>query len=186
VDKLIITIIGIALSAATLIWSTDYITSLYVNAQSAARAQKWITEAAQITTAARQSGTLSLSTDNWQQGTAAALVPTYLSGLPQHNGNYVFQPCNVQSNATVCPIYVTDTTHAADATLIEATVENAAVCNAIQKIANPHATTPPSATVSGSGPITISYALAVNGNQQFACVNVSGVYYFLYRVFMDR
>jgi hypothetical protein len=89
---------------------------------------------------------------------------------------------------------VTDTTHATDATLIESTVENAAVCQAIQKIAYRGNTTLPTATVSGTNPITItdtfitgSYqTLQPNSNIQFTCVNASGTYSFLYRVFMDR
>ncbi len=191
-DKLIITILGIALSAATLLWTSDYISTLYNNAASNTRAQKWIADAAQVAVAARQAGALSLTGDNWEQGASAslvagALVTSYMVDLPKHNGVYIFLPCKITSGATSCPVYVTDTTHATDATMLEATVENLAVCKAINQISNRNSTAaPPTATVSGTNPFTISYTLPINSNQQFACVNASGTYYFLYRVFLDR
>lgn len=184
-DKLIVTLIGIGLSAVTIVSSMDYMSGLYRNAQSTARAQKWITGAAQITAAARQAGNLSTSGDNWQQGsataaTAAVLVPDYLSDLPRHNGLNVFWPCYITGGNTVCPRYNTD------ATILQAVVENAAVCQEIQKLANRGTTTLSSTSVSGTNPIAITSTIAVNPNQQFTCLNASGTYYFLYRVFMDR
>jgi hypothetical protein len=81
---------------------------------------------------------------------------------------------------------VTDSTHATDATILEATVENKVVCQQINMIANRGSATISSVTVTGTNPITINATLAVNANQQFACYNASGTYYFLYRVFLDR
>ena len=195
-DKLIITILGIALSAVAILWTSDYMTALYTNAQSVAKAQKWLADAGQVTLAARQAGSLSLTGDNWEQGSstsavATAIVPTYLRDLPQHNGLYVFAPCYITGGATSCPRYTTDSTHTSDATIIAATVENAAVCAEIQKIANRGSATLPTATVSGANPIVITTTipaktLLVNTTPQFTCLNASGTYYFLYRVFLDR
>ena len=196
-DKLLVTVLGIGLTAFTLMWSVDYISNSYQAAEVKAKAQAWVTEAAQITTAARQAGTLSQSGDDWKQGSssgmvAAPLVTAYLSDLPKHSGNYVFWPCYLSAaNTVTCPRYTTDATHASDATILEATVENAAVCQQILMLANRGTTTLPTITVSGSNPITVtttnvSTTANVNPNQQFTCANASGTYYFLYRVFMDR
>ena len=191
-DKMTIVLISLLLGAIMLMGSGDYLSSTYLSASANSYAQKWISEAGQIALAARQSGTLSIATDNWQQGntTAATLsaLSNYLSDLPRHNGKYVFWPCNVSAGNTSCPVYVTDTTHATDATLIEAQVENLKVCQAIQKLANRGNVTPPTTTASTG--LTINYAILAHSNQQFACVNANAGtaqgYYFLYRVFMDH
>lgn len=190
-DKLIVTLIGIALTATSILWGVDYIGAFYQTAQAKVKAQRWVTEAAQITVAARQAGSLSLTGDDWKQGsssglTAAALVPTYLIDLPKHSGNYVFWPCYITGGNTSCPRYTTDSTHTTDATIIQATVENVNVCKQIYALANRGSTTLPTATVTGTNPISINVTIPQNANQQFTCLNASGTYYFLYRVYLDR
>jgi len=190
VDKLIVTILSIGLTAVALIWGADYISSFYQGAQARAKAQRWIAEAAQIAAAARQAGNLSTTGDDWTgAGTAALLVPNYLASLPQHSGAYVFEPCNLSSGNTNCPEYATD------ATMIMAPVESAQVCQEIQRLANRDNTTLTryTAALGSSG-----YTIPKNANQQFGCAwfDLNGndsydppgtdEYYFLYRVFLDR
>lgn len=189
--KLIITIMSIGIAGLASLMASDYISTLYLQGVARANAQAWVTEAAEITSAARQSGSLSLTSDNWAQGastglTAAALVPTYLSDLPKNNNLYAFWPCYITGGTTSCPRYVTDSTHTTDATLLEATVQNLQVCQEIERLANRDNITLSTSTVTGSNPIVLSYIIPTNANQQFACVNASGTYYFLYRVYLDR
>jgi hypothetical protein len=130
-DKLIITIISIGLTAATIGIGGDYLSGYYMRAQAKVKAAAWISDAAQIATAAKQAGTLtSDGGDDFSAGAASYLVPRYMADLPKRDGNYVFQPALLWSTTFSYPYYDTD------ANLIMATVENAQVCEEIQKLAN--------------------------------------------------
>lgn len=191
-DKLIITIISIAIGAATLYASSDYLTAFYKSAQARSKAQIWVSEAAQIAVAAKNAGYLSSGSDNWAAGTATYLVPTYMASLPRHSGTYVFQPAYASAASTTgFPRNNTDAT-----IIISTAVESGEVCQEIQRLANRGTTTPGSVTIVGAG--VINYTIGKNATQQFACawrdVNGNGTqdptgtdtYYFLYRVFPDR
>lgn len=191
-DKLIVTIISIALTAAVLYGASDHLTAFYTTAHARSKAQTWIAEAAQIATAAKNSGTLASGSDNWAAGTAASLVSIYLSALPRHSGSYVFLPAYASAAAvTTFPRNNTDAT-----IIFTNAVESGAVCQEIQKLGNRGTSTP--ASVTSVTATTINYTIAKNSAQPFACawhdVNGNGAqdatgtdtYYFLYRVFLDR
>jgi len=187
-DKLIVTIIAISLGAATLLWGADYMSGFYQAAQSKAKAQAWITGAAQIAVAARQASNLSTTNDNWTPGsgmaTAALLVPDYMLDLPKYNGAYVFQPC-IFTTTVSCPEYNMD------ANVLMAPVENQKVCEYINMQANRGDSTIPASggfafSMSGTNFTVFTNAAAFNPHQQFSCINGLSAYYLFYRVFMDR
>ncbi|HCM83987.1 MAG TPA: hypothetical protein PKW15_05150 [Alphaproteobacteria bacterium] len=181
-DKLIVTIISIAITAGSLYAGADYLSGFYKSAQARSKAQVWVAEAAQIALAAKQAGYLASGSDDWSVGTASYLVPTYMSSLPRHNGTYVFRPAysNGATNTTF-PRNNTDAT-----IIISDQVESQEVCQEIQKLANRGDSTLPSAgIISGT---TIAYTIAKNASQRFACARyaATNTHYFVYRVFLDR
>jgi len=184
-DKLIVAIIGIAITAAALYTSSDYLTAYYQTAQARAKAQQWLTEAAQIAVAARQAGYVASGSDNWTVGTAAQLVPTYMSDLPKHSGSYVFAPCYQNGGGVFqCPRNNTD------AVGIGGSVENRQVCEEIQKLVNRGDSTLTRYTPSGypgiakgaAQPIICAW-LDMNSNSQH---DSGDVYAFYQRIFLDR
>lgn len=181
-DKLIITIISIAITAGTLYSGMDYLSGFYKRAQARGKAQTWVAEAAQIAAAAKQAGYLASGSDDWSVGTASYIVPTYMSSLPRHSGTYVFRPAYASSaSVTTFPRNNTDAT-----ILFTDQVENQEVCEEIQKLANRGSTTLTAVTsVTAS---TIDQTIAKNATQQFACFRyaTTNTHYFLYRVFPDR
>jgi hypothetical protein len=188
-DKLIITIVSIAITAASVYAGTDYLTGFYRSAQARAKAQVWVSDAAQIAVAAKNAGFLASGSDDWSAGTASYLVPNYLKNLPQRNGSYVFYPAIIDG-ADIAQNYSTGATM-----IISDAIESPQVCQEIQKLGNRGDMT---LTDVGNDLTSAAYVMPKNANQPFVCVwgdlNSNAVtdevgtdiYFFIYRVFLDR
>lgn len=177
-DKLIVTIISIALTAATLYAGTDYISGYYKTARARSSAQKIIAQAVQVDVAAHQAGSLSGNGGSWQN----VLVPTYLSAWP--SGSF---PCTMDSSANNCDESGSPSTSANGFKMI---VDDIQTCQEIQRIANRGSTTMETATGYDVDGTTLT--VPKNSQVKYKCVELTAPifgtksYKLLYRVFLER
>ncbi len=189
-DKLIITIISIALTAATLTVGGSYLSNYQTRAQAKVQATTWLAEAAQIATAAKQAGNLASSSDDFSTGTASFLRPNYLTDLPKRGGSYVFSAAQLNGTTFTYPYYDTD------ANLIMTSVENANVCEEIQRRGNRGSTN--LTRYPSAANLQSNFHSSFTINQDLTCVwldaNNNSIYdpagtddyFFITRVFRDR
>lgn len=177
-DKLIVTIISIALTAATLYAGADFLSGYYKTARARSNALKIIAQAVQVDVAAHQAGSLSGNGGSWQ----TVLVPTYLASWP--SGAY---PCTMNSSDNNCDESGSPSTSANGFRLF---VDNLEACQEIQRIGNRGNITLEGATafdVYGTG-----LTVPKNSQVKYKCVELTAPvfgtksYVFLYRVFLER